>query len=331
MSRLKHRAGNYNIYEHGVSVKYLSAFDHCRQEVQWLGEGWRKRIPNFAASYGTFSHLILEQVYKDIRAGKIKKPPDEARVKLYAAQAEKTWRKERGKRAPAAMFEQLEMSMAMLEAVLPEYFKFWWDDFQDLKLLHIEDSFEIPWKLSDGKFTHLFGYIDLAFGYTDKKIWILDTKNKGRITLDTLHSVLPRDLQLNLYLYAIWKMYKKMPGGAWYNIVRRPQLKPKKGEDLPMFARRIREDVKDRPEFYFIRIELPCDKTSMLQFEHELRDRIEEFYRWWLGIGGHWKNPRGCEMSWGLCDFSDKCDGNNGPYERRPRPPVRGDAVELIA
>jgi PD-(D/E)XK nuclease superfamily protein len=314
-----HRAGVYDIYRHGVSVKYLSAFLHCRQEVQWIGEGWKPRFERFALSYGTFAHDVLRAIYTDYRGGKLKVAPNATTVRKYTEAAEERWKKEMGGRASAEALQQTELTMAMLEAVLPGYFEMWWDDFETMDILKVEEDFKVPWTLSDGKQTFLYGFLDLAFRYKSKHIHLLETKNKGRISPDIMHDTLPRDIQLLTYLYALWKETGEVPKSAWYNILRRPGLKQKKGESLAQLAKRIEADVKDRPEFYFMRLEIPCTKTDLLDWEAQLTGMIDDFYRWWKGEAPHYMNPKGCETQYGLCDYSQACAGNMRPYRLSPR------------
>jgi len=299
------------------------------QKAEWRGQGWKPLTIKLPLLYGSLSHKCLEYFFAPMREGKIrKKPPSKKQVKVALWILEEMWHRE-NPRATAQTLQDAELTMALLEAVIPAYFQYWWDDFTDRIWHQVEDEFRIPYELPDGKMTYIHGYRDAVFSLKKRKDehWLQETKNKGRWNDEALFDILPRDFQLWVYLWSYWKETGIIPKGTEYNLLRRPQLRQKKTESLPQFAQRCAEDVKARPEFYFVRIEVPVTKKELMEFEEKvLKARITTFYDWWRGATPHYLNDSACENKYGMCDYNQLCAGNKAPYVKKERP-QEGDEI----
>ena len=92
-----------------------------------------------------------------------------------------------------------------------------------------------------------------------------------------------------------------------YNIIRKTGLKQKTNESIPKFVKRIVEDIKDRPEFYFIRLEVITSKQEIMEFRKELLGLLSDFIAWRNGKAPHYKNPNNCITKYGRCEYIGVC------------------------
>lgn len=305
----------YNPERDGVSFSTLQKFKNCRELARLHLKGWRPRSTGMGQVFGTIVHSLLQKVYEDVRAGKLKKAPSTDYVTKHVALIEKQWRTENPK-ADAETLERLEVTCAIAEAVLPMYFKFWDRDFK-LKWNPPEEEFVHPFEV-EHPVTHkkmktfLRGRIDASFHEgSNSRPWLLESKSKSRIGESgesNLTDILPHEMQVGIYLLILQIIYKgKVPAGLLYNIIRRPTVKPHKKEDMSAFAQRIIKDVRKRPEYYFLRLRMTVDKQDLFRRKQELEDTVSDFLLWWKGESGHYKNSDYCENKYGTCMFLPMC------------------------
>jgi len=169
--------------------------------------------------------------------------------------------------------------------------------------------------------------MDGRFQKGPKSLWLFENKFKGRIEAGNLMNQLPLDLQVHIYLYALAKETGRKPKGVLYNIIRRPQLKQKKNEPLSDFIARIGEDVKKRPEFYFIRFEVGIMSREMKDFESDLEAMIHDYVMWYRGKRGTYKNGAHCLQPY-PCRYLPICSQNDmsGYWQRTKVFPELGEA-----
>jgi hypothetical protein len=263
-----------------------------------------------ALTYGTIGHGVLEHAYENFRIGKNEGAPSQQQVKKYLSIVEKQWKAENF-RPTKYMLQDLETALAFAEVILPEYFEYWRDDFKKKKWQKIEGTFNIPFED-----TCLRGKMDGMF--KTQGMWLFESKFKSMINEGDIVDTLSLDLQVRMYLYALWKKYGVMPSGVLYNVVRRFNLKQKKDESLQQFAKRCLIDLRDRPDWYFYRFEVVVTKKDMLEFEQELIGMVKEFCQWCDGEIPHYKNPHSCLGKYGRCQYLDACaNGNLGGLAKR--------------
>jgi hypothetical protein len=165
-----------------------------------------------------------------------------------------------------------------------------------------------------------------------KVIWLFETKSKSRIGESgetNLVDIMPFELQTNLYLGAMSVMYKELPAGLLLNIVRRPNFRGKKGESIEALATRVSEDVKKRPDHYFIRLRMTIDNKDLARTRHEHEAMVNEFAQWSKGKAAHYRNSDHCENKYGTCEYLRVCARGDygGLYQRHPR--IRKEEDEL--
>jgi hypothetical protein len=152
--------------------------------------------------------------------------------------------------------------------------------------------------------------------------WLFETKSKaylGEKGEGELADILPHELQSNIYLIFLWHLGKVLPKGLLYNIIRRPGLRQKKSESIVKFARRVAEDIRKRPEYYFIRIQMSVEKKDLERNELELHDMVGDFLLWWNGLAGHYRNSDACQNKYGACPMLPICARGDysGFYKRK--------------
>lgn len=307
----------YNIEEHGITQGLLYSWLSCRQKARWSLLGYSPKGGSLSLTYGSIIHLVLEKIYTDIQKKKITSIPEIKYVHKQIQLIENDWIKE-NPRMSAQEREYLELSLLIAEATMPIYFEFWKKDIKQLKWLDLENEFAIPYSLDDGRKTILRGKMDGVF--ENNGLWLFETKTKGWIDENTLVDMLPFELQCNLYVWVLNVMKKKYPKGVLYNIIRKIGLQQKKGETIGQFSKRCIEDIRSRPEFYFIRLEVLFSKQDIERFDMRLKEMIKDFYDWWQGKSGHYPNPGSCSDKYGRCKFLTACSsGNMSTYEKRKK------------
>jgi hypothetical protein len=304
----------YDPQRDGVTFSLLSTFLDCREKARFYLQGWTPTSSSMALTFGSIVHKIDEWVRDSIRTGKLKEVPSKQYIKNLIHDVEKLWHKD-NPRAGKQELEHLELSLLLAEGVMPRYFKYWYKDFSDLQWEKVEGVFKVPYTVKDRKGnnreTFLRGKIDGSFRMKKGGPWLFETKTKSRIDEEILSDILPFEMQANIYLSALRRMDKKTPSGLLYNIIRRPGLRQRKNESIKAFADRIEEDVSERPDWYFVRMEMSIDGAEIDQFELGLEDLISDFLSWWSGDSGHYKNTNHCQNKFGLCPFIGICLRND--------------------
>ena len=294
----------------GVTFSLLSTFLDCREKARLHLKGWTPTSASMALTFGSIVHKIDEWVRDDIRSGKLTKPPGELRIKNLIKKVEKLWHED-NPRAGSRELEYLELSLLLAEGVLPSYFTYWYKDYTDLKWEKVEGVFKVPFSVKDrqgNKYeTFLRGKIDGSFQLKNGGTWLFETKTKSRIDEEILADILPFEMQANIYLSVLRRIDKKNPSGLLYNIIRRPSLRQRNSESIKAFADRITLDVKERPDWYFVRMEMSVDPAEIDRFEMGLEDLVSDFLLWWSGESGHYRNTNHCQNKFGACPFVALC------------------------
>lgn len=297
----------YNYKRDGITQSLLQTYMTCRMKAKLSLEGWTSQSPSNAMTYGTIIHGVLERVYNLIRLKKLSTVPSALLIKKLVKEVEAQWYKDNPLTSKGKYtIQMLEECCLIAEATLPEYFKFWFkDDFKKMNWLNLEQEFKIPIVLADGRKAFIRGKKDGVYGL--KFIKLFETKCKSMVNTEDLIETLWFEFQVNIYLWAIWKTYKKIPKGVTYNIVRRTNIKQKVNESNPEYAERIAYDIKGRPEFYFIRLEISVTENEIREFEKELYRVVREFMDWQDGKIATYKSTSHCLDKYGACVFLPIC------------------------
>lgn len=299
----------YDPYKHGISQGLLTTFMRCREEARFFLLGFEQIKTSSPLQFGSLTHRVLELTYT-----KYKKVPTTPEILKVLEGVNKEFLKEEGARLSPEGMENLESNMAVLQAILPHYFAFYKKDFGVMKWTELEQRFSVPSPIPG---INLVGRIDGAYNER-KELWLFESKTKGRIEEENLTDSLSFDFQNNVYQYALRKKYGRVPSGILYNIIRRPGQRLKKDESLDAFSKRIEEEIKKDPKYYFIRFEIAIPKSETQRFEKELTDVLKEFVAWCKGELATWRNTSACIQKFGPCRFLPKCaNGEGGLYRMR--------------
>ncbi len=300
----------YNLERDGITQSLLALFLACRQKARLYLEGWNSKYCSAALMFGSLGHGILEQAYLDIKTKKLTGVPSEKQAEKYSSIVEKMWLRENPK-PKGETIEQLEIFLALLEKMVPRYFDFWRNDFKKMRWQALEEQFDVMvLNPRTALQIRVRGKQDGRFMLRNE-LWILETKTKSMISESDLVDSLSLDLQVNIYLLAEYLGQKSTPVGVLYNIVRKTALKINKSETVPQFTKRVARDIDDRPEFYFMRMEIPILKGDILRFKEELNGMLEDFFNWQRGVVAHYKNPGSCIGKYGKCEYLGVCSRND--------------------
>jgi hypothetical protein len=328
----------YDPERDGITYSLLSTFADCREKARLHLQGWTPTQMWMATNFGGIVHGILERIYVQIREGKIKtikSLTDGLMVKMFTQQIEVEWKKENPK-ADAETKQDMEFVLLLAEQTLPWYFQYWYRDFEELKWEALESEFRVPLTVTSlgsqiTRTTFIRGKIDGIFRFAKrmKMLRLLETKTRSHIDAGTIADVLPYEWQVNIYLTATKMKTGKNPGGVLYNMIRRPQLRQKKGESLRDFATRISNDINKRPDFYFVRLELAVSADDLAKFQGELHQITGDFLDWWHGRQGHYKESGHCVTRYGTCPMLPIC-GRNDYTRHYKRETVFRELVEEV-
>lgn len=301
----------YNYTKDGITQGILAKFMNCRQECKLFLQGWSPKNPNSKAlTYGTIVHGILERVYDDIRTERRKTIPNDKDIAKYVQSVGILFKKEN----PSLSNEGrnlLEYSLVVAQATMPGYLRRWWKhDTTQIKWKKLEQQFKILYTCKDGRKTYLRGKIDGVF--TNPGLWGFESKTKSMVNEGNLIDTLSYEHQNSFYLKALYMLYKQIPKGVLYNIIRKSSLERKKTETLESFGSRLQADILKRPEFYFIRYEIMVTPAEMNKFDLELESMIVDFMDWCEGKRGTYKNTAQCLTKYGRCTMLPIC--STGDY-----------------
>jgi len=321
----------YNPFIHGVRQSNLQNWLTCREMARLnVLQGWSSIFSGMPLVYGSLSHGVLKQVYRNLRDAKANRKLTktdlchDSVIAVLIKESEDEVMKEHPN-PPSSLLETKEEACAILAGTLPSYFNKWWEEDNAVKWDMVEDKFAVPLTMRDGAIIPLTGTFDATF----KKrggTWLFETKNKARWS-QKIGSLLPLDLQLGIYLTVMEMKYKVRPTGVRYNLMRRPGERRGKNESLMDYAARIAGNCAKDPDHYFERIEM-----ELLQSEHDEHVRrttylVQEFYDWWKLVDHTARdlmwNSGSCETKYGECHYLDLCANNDtSMYRHRPRDKV---------
>lgn len=175
--------------------------------------------------------------------------------------------------ADQAEADDLEIAKATVEGMLTGYFR----RFEPFADHTPEKEFEIPLLLDIGKKSrkhYLAGKIDDIVHRKDGD-WVVEYKTASQLTgayFDRLYV----DEQITMYCYAL-KRLGMNPVGVIYRVIRKPTIRPRKGESVAQYTQRVTQDYLDRPEFYYFEQMLYRTQDDLRAFEESLKERILAF------------------------------------------------------
>jgi len=284
---------DYSLREQGITQSLLSTYLQCRQKFLLRLNKYTHSSGNKRSFFGNITHEVLAQCYLSIPV------PKKADIRNYVD----VYLSSNSDILVGIDEQQIEYDRAVCEIVLEKYIKLYKKDFKEMKFSNVEDEFAV-----DFFETKLRGKIDGRFIIADK-VWLMEHKTKGRISEDSLMKRLTFDSQNLFYILGDELQRKEPVRGVLYNIIRNPQIRPKKGESLKNFSIRLTDDIDKRPEFYFMRFEIPYTSIDKERFKDQLREILDEMQEYLDNDCIPIRNAYACDMPW-ECEYLDACTGN---------------------
>jgi hypothetical protein len=314
----------WDLYRDGVTQGFLEAFKACPEKARLLAvEGLAPLRTGGALSFGSLFHEALDVLYTyAMQEGEfpdvdvvLHSLEERDRVKINEADGEDT----------GVLLQEMELNYGMAEPLLKAYLERWSKDlslynWQALEQKFGEEGDGCRWLDSTanggkGEWIRVRGKMDGVFKMNGN-LWLFETKTKARIEDPALMDRLGYDLQVNLYLWAVRRLYGERPRGAVYNLVRRPQLQQGKHETVHQFCERIRADIASRSDFYFTRLNAAITPQDQLFWEGEFDDLMRQVVKWYNGEF-HYRNSHSCSSPW-ACQYLPICGrGDRSRFRRK--------------
>lgn len=264
---------------HEIHVSEIREFQKCNWAWYWkYMEKWYPLTHAKPLEFGTAMHAAMEARYNP----KYYDQKDIAEALAITTLADTNQKQFEAAKAAKGIFfdesvvddynERRDLGIRMLQY----YFEAIVDKEKDFKPVAVEQNFIVPiendmgvplycycaqcqqkWENHKANFMHeagwfaglpvvLEGKIDLILEYDNGKVWVRDWKNIGRFS-DSIEW-LENDLQLTLYLWALWKMNADIGGFEYFESKKMAPEIPQ-----PMKRRsggRLYSTAKDKPYEY---------------------------------------------------------------------------------
>lgn len=278
----------------------LSKFLVCRERFRLSAvEGWTPKRIKVPLEFGSAFHRCMEHVEGGGRIEHI------SRVTESYQQSRK-----KENNLTAEDMQDLERVMGMVEVTYFAYHEYWstvptfrgsnkkYFD-HHLKYKYQEEAFDVVHILPSGRKVRLRGRWDAVFRHPlTKKMVLQENKTKERIDEWAIMEGLKKDLQTQLYLWALFLSEGTYPRHVLYNVIRRCGLRPLQRETLAEFMNRVRNDIDKRPEHYFMRWVVDVDIEDLTHFrDRVLNPLLETIVQWWDSIKHNpfdpWTRPDG--------------------------------------
>ena len=217
----------------------------------------------------------------------------------------------------------------------------WGED--DCEVIATEQAFNLPIKNPDTNATTptftFAGKIDKIVRLADGRLAIREHKTCGvDISVDSDYwRRLRIDQQISGYMMAA-RALGYCVETVEYDVIRKPSIRPKLiggGKDkvretADQYGVRLTDDIAERPDFYFARMEIPRLEVDLREFEAELW-QIQQTLRQHQLTGRWFRNTGACLHPY-KCDYFDLCCNGYEHTDATPTGFVRVDDLhpELV-
>ena len=204
--------------------------------------------------------------------------------------------------------DEQDIASVTVRALLEGYFKHY-EPFAEHKP---EYQFMLPMLGGRGKsnIMAIAGKVD-DLVRIDGRWWIVEYKTASRLDASYFDRLYV-DSQITMYMSAMERLGYN-PAGVIYRVIRKPSIRRTQKETLEAFLERLRKDIEDRPEFYFIERQLYRDKNDLREFEHTLytEARLERDMK---RKGNYFRHTTACSL-YGACEYLPICMKEAGALE----------------
>lgn len=295
-----HIPENYSLGKVGCTQSLACKFKQCPRQFLFAINRWHSKTGQEKSAIGNIVHAVLSIIYK-------KGDPS---TFLHNLQVEINKEIDFTNKEKYCFInrQQMDYFKTVAHCVIMNYIKFYANDFKLAFFTEIEKEFAviingILWRgKRDGE--HIVK--------KDKSLWIREIKNRSRINECNIMQGLQFDFQSNLYCVSR-DSGKEITSGFIYDMIRTPQSKPKKDETMASFFQRLNDDIESRPEYYFMRFEVPLTNIDKKDFNEELyylNKYMISYLQTTLFIYNI-KNSFSCIDGTFVCEYLDACTTGN--------------------
>lgn len=313
---------DYSLFEQGLTQSLSMSYKKCKRCFLYKINKWSSHVESYTTSFGSLVHYLLDKLY----SGKfnIKKLKG-----IYLRRILKTliknYEKENAHDLVGINKQDWENEKAIAQVMMEIYCEVYRLDFIKKKFIDVEKEITFDLMTEFGK---VILRMKMDGRYTNKlkeKI-NLEHKTAGRINELNLMKRLSYDFQNLFYMFGSTAHYKEGTDKISYNVIRKPQIRQKKTESLKEFMNRLSEDVALRPEFYFMRFEIPYTEQDLFNFRMEfqhltecIHKDIEAAKKYQAASEVFFKNEYCCEFPY-PCKFIDACStGTMAGYKKKDK------------
>ena len=307
----------YSIDEVGLTQSLITAYMNCRKRFLLKLNRYTSASKNKTTLFGNIVHRVLELMYE----------ATQEHTKLnwsrFIEIAISTHEQHEQDNYIGVTPEDIQFAQVVANVMLLAYVNYYTEDFTDKRFTDTEEEISVlflkPFR------TRLLMKLDGCYNTKGKapKVWLMEHKTRSRISEETLMKRLSYDFQNLTYVTIVEEAREINIDGVLYNIIRKPQIRQRKGETAHEFATRLKEDIEKRPEFYFMRYEIPYTKADKKSFRAELFETILSIResltkcKQTRDNSVFYKNPTACEANF-PCEFIDACASEtmNGYFQK---------------
>ena len=141
--------------------------------------------------------------------------------------------------------------------------------------------------------------------------WVVEYKTASKLDASYFDRLYV-DSQITMYMYAMERLGYN-PAGVIYRVIRKPSLRKSQKETVGQFLKRLQDDIKSRPDFYFDERVLYRDKNDLSEFERMLYHETKQANEM-ARLGRCYRHSTACSM-YGACDYLPLCMGEVGAKE----------------
>lgn len=298
---------DYDLEKIGITQSLINSFLSCPRKFLLKTNRWRSDISNKNTSFGNIVHYCLDKIYK-LSFQRIKyKINKTVLLAKYLSELIENYEAENQDNLTGIDENELNWEKKVAQIILLEYIKYYPEDFSKKRFTDVEKEISVTF----GDFT-LNCKIDGKYQTKNKLNWLMEHKTKSRIVEDSMMKALTFDFQCLFYLTCAEAYYEENIEGVLYNIIRKPQIKQKRGETEIEYFKRLKTDIRDRRKFYFMRYEIPFFIPDKETFKNEL-ETILELIDLFISENHFssssrvfWRNSNNCIFPY-RCNFLDAC------------------------
>jgi ATP-dependent helicase/DNAse subunit B len=170
---------------------------------------------------------------------------------------------------------EYDLILKKAETVITAYTTRWTDDFNHWNIITVEPSFSIPLTIHNGEPISIAGKIDRIV--TEKRTGFLHpVETKTVASWDPDVNRLMLDFQVSVYSWAMSKMLHLQDVTFIYDILKKPMQRLKKNETETEYLERVKQEISEDLDVYFIRDKITRSRKEIERTEKELIIRCKE-------------------------------------------------------